>query len=346
MEVGGDRGNMVGGDRDSTSMEVGGDRGNMVGNSDMNDYSIWQLAMAAVKEGNLNLLRHVSEGCSTVPNYDLSFDHNSMDNSNTLTDHESLVDTVKISFSPSTRLVPPHLPPPPPPASHPVVLNKSILSQLDAQGNSLLTWAAGGGYLDICKYLVHTCAMDSAVLTGHRRKQQRAPIHWAARNGHKSIIQWLVEEQRVDINIGTDNGTTPLHFCIWQGHIECIKYCIETAGCNINQLNIYGCSASHWAGYNGQVEIMQYLFYHGLDYNVLNDNRRSALHKAAVKGHCEACVWLIQSLEDGGCGYTSVHMKPEKEGDYPYALAASAGHHDLAAYLYSIHIQYKVDAEE
>lgn len=127
------------------------------------------------------------------------------------------------------------------------VSDRHVISMAtDKQGNNLLTWAAGGGFLDMCQYLTDELGLDPTVLVGLRRKQQRGPVHWASRNGHLHIIQWLVNEKQVSINQGTDNGTTALHFAIWQGHLEVIRWVVEIAGCDVNQCNIYGCSASHW----------------------------------------------------------------------------------------------------
>ena len=31
----------------------------------------------------------------------------------------------------------------------------------------------------------------------------RTPLHWASRNGHLNVEQWLVQEQGADVNKGT-----------------------------------------------------------------------------------------------------------------------------------------------
>lgn len=91
------------------------------------------------------------------------------------------------------------------------------------------------------------------------------------------------------------------------------------------------------SGFNGDVDIMKYLHAHGVNYDHINGNKRTALHKAAVKGNEAACKWLIAPVTQGGCGYNRKHMQPEKEGDTPSRLAATAGFHSLSKYLQGVY---------
>lgn len=183
----------------------------------------------------------------------------------------------------------------------------------DADGNTALTWAAGNGYLAVCQYLVDRLGMNPRVAVG-RKKRHRQPIHWAARNGHTHICEWLVKDHGVDIDATTENGTTPLHFAIWMGQHECVSWLVEVGGCDVNRRNNFGCNATHWAGFKGDVSILKYMHAKGLDYMHINHNRRSAIHKAAVKGNFEACEWLLAPLKDGGGGLGIQQMQPELEG--------------------------------
>ena len=142
------------------------------------------------------------------------------------------------------------------------------------------------------------------------------------------MCKWLVADIGVDVNAGTDNGTVPLHFAIWMGHVELVKWLVEFAQCDVNQRNIHGCNAAHWCAFNGDVDMMIYLFSKGLVFFHINDNRRSPLHKAAVKSNVEACKWLLDS-----CGLGYGHMQPDIEGDTPCSLAKSCGNFELMTFL-------------
>jgi ankyrin repeat protein len=72
-------------------------------------------------------------------------------------------------------------------------------SCVDSHGSTALMWAAGGGHLHICKYLVDTCSVsvkDSGMSPGmspgvskKQRKRLRTPLHWAARHGHLEVCR-------------------------------------------------------------------------------------------------------------------------------------------------------------
>ena len=199
-------------------------------------------------------------------------------------------------------------------------------SALDRDGNSLLTWAAGNGNLELRKYLVDECGMDPRHAFVERRGRTGQPLHWAARNNCIDICKWLILEKDCDVNCCTDNGTVPLHFSM--GHLDLVKWLTEEVHCNINHRNIHGCNASHWCAFNGDVNMFIYLQSKGLEVHHINGNKRSALHKAAVKGNVEVCRWL---LEDSKFGYE--HMQPDIEGDTPMSLAKSCGNLELEVYL-------------
>jgi hypothetical protein len=61
----------------------------------------------------------------------------------------------------------------------------------DGYGSDALQWAAGGGHLAACHWLVLERGVQVA---GTRRKDGRTPLHWAARNGHLEVCQWLVAQ--------------------------------------------------------------------------------------------------------------------------------------------------------
>lgn len=190
----------------------------------------------------------------------------------------------------------------------------------DDEGNSPLSWAAGNGYLNVCRYLVEECGMDPARAVG-KKKRRRQAIHWSARNGHSHICEWLVISHGIDVDATTENGTTPLHFAIWMGQFDCVSWLVEVGKCDVNKRNDFGCNAAHWCGFKGDVDMLKYMQRQGLDFMHINKNKRSAVHKAAVKGNFEACQWLLTPAEEGGGGLSNRHMQPELEGRCcePYA---------------------------
>lgn len=197
----------------------------------------------------------------------------------------------------------------------------------DKHGSTALMWAAGEGHLHVCKYLVDVCGVNALEKKGGKR--MRHPIHWAARNNRTEVCEWLVKKKYVDINIGTDDGTTALHYATWTGAVETVRWLVEIGQCDINQKNYFGCNTSQWCALNGNTATMQYLFSHGLDVCVINSNGRSALHKAAIKGNKDISIWMITPVSDGGGGLNFKHLQADKDGNTPSMLALAHGHNQL-----------------
>lgn len=80
------------------------------------------------------------------------------------------------------------------------------VTSCDGYGSDALQWAAGGGHLAACRWLVFERGVQVA---GTRRKDGRTPLHWAARNGHLEVCQWLVAQvgkMRVCVKTPTGNA--------------------------------------------------------------------------------------------------------------------------------------------
>lgn len=200
---------------------------------------------------------------------------------------------------------------------------------IDRNGSNAISWAAGGGNLEVCKYLHETCGVSVNTLAG-KAKRKRHILHWAARNGHIDVCAWLVLEKEVPVDIPTEDGTvslltplltrhyrhlllsfstpsfhlqfisqTALHYATMTGQFECCRWLIEVACCDINRCNSFGCNASQWIAMQGDVLLAQYLRDSGLDILLINHNGHSVLHKSAMKGHMAIVQWFIRH---GGLG--------------------------------------------
>ncbi|ETV89512.1 hypothetical protein H257_00765 [Aphanomyces astaci] len=79
----------------------------------------------------------------------------------------------------------------------------------------------------------------------------------------------------------------------------------------------------------GSVDILRFLVENGLDCTILNRNGHSALHKAAMKGHEDVCMWLLLATSEGGGGLQRKHMQADDEGFTPMTFASANGHSRL-----------------
>jgi len=52
------------------------------------------------------------------------------------------------------------------------------------------------------------------------------PLHYAAWNGHLSVVEYLVN-QKADINAKNKNNWTPLHYAAQNGHLSVVEYLVN-----------------------------------------------------------------------------------------------------------------------
>jgi hypothetical protein len=94
-------------------------------------------------------------------------------------------------------------------------------SACDEHGSGPLLWAAGGGHLAVCRYLVEVCGLDPSLPADARLARRgysgRTAAHWAARNGHVTVLRWLVGACGCAADAPTADGTTALCWAAWQG---------------------------------------------------------------------------------------------------------------------------------
>ena len=192
-------------------------------------------------------------------------------------------------------------------------------------------------------------------MNGSRRKDGRAPLHWAARNGHLETCKWLVTHG-ADPNIKTYDGDGAFNLAVWQGHLPVAEY-LASLGSAVDATgtNRWGCNSLLWAciqhdpkggGGGGcgtmkpslspnpnpksPIDTVRWLVNElKVSATVLNVNGHSAIHKCAIYGHGDVIAWL---LTDTGCN-AAEYMAPDDRGSSPSALAAANGYAQLAAEL-------------
>ncbi|KAK4842408.1 hypothetical protein QYF36_021005 [Acer negundo] len=164
--------------------------------------------------------------------------------------------------------------------------------------------AARGGNLVILKELLGDC-VDVLV---YRDVQGSTVLHSASGRGQVEVVKDLLESY--DIASSTDNrGNTALHVAAYKGHSNVAKVLIVTSPILISATNSHGDTFLHMAvagfrtpGFrrvDRQVELMKQMVCGKiLDIqdiiNVVNNNRRTALHLAVAENiHCNLVELLM-----------------------------------------------------
>ena len=80
--------------------------------------------------------------------------------------------------------------------------------------------------------------------------------------------------------------------------------------------------------------MLRWLFYSGSDFNLINSNGHSALHKAAQRGSSAACKWLVHTFLFGNLNANGfLFIGPDSEGACPSDLCGMEGHESLAKWI-------------
>lgn len=230
------------------------------------------------------------------------------------------------------------------------------VADVDPHGSSALHWAAGGGHVAACEWLVRE---KHVPVDATRRKDGRAPTHWAARNGRLDVLAWLVS-RGADANATTYDGDTPFNLAVWQGHDHVARFLVETGGVDPTRRNRWGCNALLWActrtrrGATPEEKVVGDAFFDeretknersvletvkwlvdelGVPVDVVNVNGHGAIHKCAIYGHGEVIDWLTSSVNEKRGWLDARHFAPDDRNSAPSDLARTNGHVALSATL-------------
>ena len=119
-------------------------------------------------------------------------------------------------------------------------------------------------------------------------------LHWAAREGHTTVVQLLLEKG-ADVEARDNDERTALHWAAREGHTTVMQLLLEK-GADVEAKDICGRTPLRWAAYSGHAIVVQLLLEKGADVEARDDNGRTALRLAARAGH-EVVVQLL--LEKG-----------------------------------------------
>ena len=95
---------------------------------------------------------------------------------------------------------------------------------------------------------------DIALLTSLQRqvnlhncldKFGATPVHYAARAGKVSCLQWLIERAGLSGSKPANNGATPAHDAAATGQLECLQWLTEFGGCSVTGRDACGATPLH-----------------------------------------------------------------------------------------------------
>ncbi|KAL7552951.1 hypothetical protein ACHAWF_016198 [Thalassiosira exigua] len=193
-----------------------------------------------------------------------------------------------------------------------------------------LHWMAGTGFDEAIEFILKYSEEHELGLTvdqrAHHPSTHRTPLHYAARNGHLSTCQLLIEEHGANPHPQCGRGgVTPLQLAVWQNRLKIVRYLVEKNGPHVvHERNGFNCGLMHWVGLvprkrwggngdhpaqndgSGVIPLAHYLHSLGVVYestmNNSNTQGHTPNHKAAWGGNLP----LLQYFRDEHNVYDTV----------------------------------------
>ena len=228
--------------------------------------------------------------------------------------------------------------------------------EIDGHGIPPISLAAGGGHLDIIKYLIEEKGVEPHFPISNSKKEELrvSPVLTASCGGHLHVVKYLLEKH--GCNISQDDREDILFLTCLVGHMDIVTYLITEADCDphCTRTDELSCiEAACWGGHldvvkylvdthncdpvkgyslciaaaNGRLEIVSYI---AKKYNhsilIMKSNNKVALQAAAFCGHLEVTKFFIEDMK----------CDPNCKGQYkrtPLHHASARGHLDVVKYL-------------
>lgn len=184
--------------------------------------------------------------------------------------------------------------------------NHRLVLSKDKYGYTPLHWAALAGHKDVAELILANGADVNAISNKGRIPWREgelngrkvvvlldsncgcAPLHIAALNGHKDVVELLLAKG-ADVN--ANKGRTPLHSAA--GHKEIMELLL-LHGADVNAKASNGETPLHYAARRGEANLAKLLLAHGADINVKSNKGYTPLYVADREGHKDVVELLRQ----------------------------------------------------
>ncbi|XP_071084672.1 inversin-B-like [Haliotis cracherodii] len=124
------------------------------------------------------------------------------------------------------------------------------------------------------------------------------PVMWAAKCGHREVVELLVNEG-ADVSLVNDDGDNTLHFACMGGDVETVKFVLSQNVRNVNSRGRWSRTPVVAAAENGRKEVIEVLVSDGADVSLVDDNGNNILHWACAGGDVETVKFVLsQNIVD------------------------------------------------
>ncbi|XP_072975053.1 ankyrin repeat-containing protein ITN1-like [Typha angustifolia] len=185
-------------------------------------------------------------------------------------------------------------------------IRAAVVNEVNEVEETALLIAAEKGFLDIVVELLRYSDRES--LTRKNRSGFDA-FHLAAREGHRAIVQVLLDRDPTLSKTFGPSNVTPLISAVTRGHIEVVNLLLEKDSDSIELSKANGKNALHFAARQGHLEIVRALLTKDPQLARRTDKKgQTALHMA-VKGKDSG---VVKALVDAD---PAIVMLPDRAGN-------------------------------
>ncbi|KAF4213269.1 hypothetical protein CNMCM5878_000164 [Aspergillus fumigatiaffinis] len=124
-------------------------------------------------------------------------------------------------------------------------------------GRTPLSWAAENGHKEVVQLLIQTGKVD---VDSKDSRCGQTPLSWAAKIGHKGVVQLLIQTGKADVDSKSPSGLTPLSWAAARGRKEVVQLLIQTGKVDVDSKDSsYGQTPLSLAAENGHTEVVRLL---------------------------------------------------------------------------------------
>ena len=129
----------------------------------------------------------------------------------------------------------------------------------NGHGMPPISLAAGGGHLDIIKYLIEEKGVEPHFPISNSKEEELGvpPVFTASCGGHLHVMKFLLEKH--GCNISQDDREIILSLTCLMGHIDIVAYLITEADYNPHCTSTGKLSCLEAACWGGHLDVVEYL---------------------------------------------------------------------------------------
>ncbi|XP_042340035.1 CARD- and ANK-domain containing inflammasome adapter protein [Plectropomus leopardus] len=200
-----------------------------------------------------------------------------------------------------------------------LVAKKAKLDPTLSDLSSALHLAVHGGSVPIVQTL-----LDKGLDPNITGPKAQTPLHLVAQCNRPELVD-LFLRAGAQVNAVAQDGLTPLHVASQQGHADAVTQLLQGKA-DPGVKDKLGRTALHWAAFSKEENcVVDLLLSSKANTNTTDNEKKTALHLAAMEGNVHAVASLLSQKAKGGA--------KDMDGSTPLHYAAAGGHASVVSTL-------------